>query len=161
LDEEDKLVLNRLKKFEFELTRMLAYGRENMDLRPVLTSLVKMLGEEVDYIEKNVTSQVTPAPASGGTVIINGTTVVTSVGAAPVGVIAIINQAVVSGANTITFASPLISAVYGGFLVLSDSEGTLIDSAELRMRSTGMTANQFIYTAPSAGHLYGFAVVAT
>ena len=151
----------RDQQFERELERMLSRLPKDGDLKPILTSLAKMIGKEIDRIEKVTTSQVSTAPASGGTVIVNGTTVVTTTGVAPVGVIAIINQAVVAGANTITFASPLSSAIYGGFLVLSDSEGVLLDSAELRMRATAMTKNSFVYNASGTGNLYGFAVVST
>jgi hypothetical protein len=150
----------RDQQFERELERMLFRLPKDGDLRPILTSLAKMIGKELDRIEKIATPAVTPSPASGGTVIVNGTTVVTSVGAAPTGVIAIINQAVVAGVNTISFASPLSSATYGGFLVLSDSTGMQIQMSPLELVATSMTKNNFIYNAPQAGQLNGFAMVA-
>jgi hypothetical protein len=76
------------------------------------------------------------------------------------GIIAIIQQTVVAGINTIVFTNSLSSPNYGGFLILSDSENVLVDFAELRMRATARTNTDFSYTASQAGTLYGFAIVA-
>jgi len=154
------MALNRLNFFEREAARCAPSITNVAQLLTAAQNWLKMIGEEFDWIEKNTTSQASPAPASGGTVIINGTTVVTG-GPPATGVIAIIRQDVVAGANTITFSSPLSSLIYGGFLILADSSGMLIDNAELRMRATLMSKTSFVYMAPVAGSLYGFAVVAT
>jgi hypothetical protein len=153
-------MLSRQREFETELARRLARSQPELDWRPVLTDMFKMIGEEINFIEKNTTSAVSPASSSGGTVIISGTTVVTG-GPPAVGVISLINRPVIAGPNLITFSSPLSSLTYGGFLVLSDSSGMLIDSAELRMRASLMTTTSFVYTAPAPGILFGFAMVQT
>lgn len=148
------MALTRLKRFESYIAQDSRYANTVEDVVKLLNSAMKYLGEEIDRIEKNIGAS--PEAASGGTVILT-----TAGGSSTTGIIAIIQRTVVAGTNVINFTSALSSATYGGFLVLSDSGGMLIESVELRMRATSMTTSGFVYNAPQAGTLYGFAVVAS
>jgi len=70
-------MIKRDKQFERELERMLQRSGANPNVPMILTSLAKMIGEEIDRIEKAMTTGVIPATAprlipTSGTVVFPG-----------------------------------------------------------------------------------------
>jgi hypothetical protein len=142
--------LTRLKYFERELIRASLAVKSIPDLVTFVLNGFKMAGEEVDYIEKNLSA--TSAPATGP---------ISGLGAlVPAAVSVKIAQGVVAlvvGDNTITFDNPLSSDTYGVIPVVFDSSGRMSEFDP--SRPTNRTRNGFKYNAAEAGTLYYFALV--
>ena len=144
-------MMRRLKNFEAELTRMLAHSRDNSDLRPMLTSFAKMLGEEIDYIEKNASSDISTVSAAGGLIV------GTSTGTSLVGYMA--NEAsLIAGANVITFTTPFTVPFVLGVLRCTGTIHGEIVQVEWKINPTDVLPTQFTITVDMACTLQYFAI---
>ena len=134
------MILTRLNNFEMDLERELAYTRTSEDVLNRFRDLAKWVGQEIDYIEKNMSTAVTVTGKLG------------------TGIVASDRVGVVVGNNLITFDEPLASDKYQVFYFVFDSGKTLIDMMNPDKIKLP-TAQNFQYNSPDNGTMLYIAVV--